>query len=73
VKRRERTRRLIKLGGLIVKARLDVLVDDDRAAIYGALLGLVQQAEGERRQEVVALWRRKGKRAFETEAAEQRL
>lgn len=73
MKRRERTRRLIKLGGLIVKARLDVLVDDDRAAIYGALLGLVQQAEGERRQEVVALWRRKGKRAFETEAAEQRL
>ena len=50
-----------------------MLVDDDRAAIYGALLGLVQQAEGERRQEVVALWRRKGKRAFETEAAEQRL
>jgi hypothetical protein len=69
VKRRERTRRLIELGGLIVKARLDVFVEDDRAAIYGALLGLVQQAEGERRGEVVALWRRKGKRAFETEAA----
>lgn len=69
MKRRERTRRLIELGGLIVKARLDVFVEDDRAAIYGALLGLVQQAEGERQGEVVALWRRKGKRAFETEAA----
>ncbi len=71
MKRRERTRRLIELGGLIVKARLDLLVEDDRAAIYGALLGLVQQADGERREEVVALWRRKGKRAFEAEAAER--
>ncbi len=70
VKRRERTRRLIELGGLIVKARLDVLVEDDRAAIYGALLGLVQQAEDERREEVIALWRRKGKRAFKAEATE---
>jgi len=67
VKRRERTRRLIELGGLVVKARLDMLVEDDRAAIYGALLGLVQQADGERREEVIALWRRKGKRAFEAE------
>lgn len=71
VKRRERTRRLIELGGLIVKARLDVLVEDDRAAIYGALLGLVRQADGERREEVIARWRRKGKRAFEAEAAER--
>jgi hypothetical protein len=70
VKRRERTRRLIELGGLIVKGRLDVLVEDDRAAIYGALLGLVQQADGERRDEVIALWRRKGKRAFEAELIE---
>ncbi|WP_293779815.1 conjugal transfer protein TraD [Sphingosinicella sp.] len=67
MKRRERTRRLIELGGLVVKARLDVLVEDDRAAIYGALLGLVQQADRERRGAVVALWRRKGKRAFEAE------
>jgi hypothetical protein len=73
VKRRERTRRLIELGGLVVKARLDALVEDDRGAIYGALLELVQQAGGERREEVVALWRRKGKRAFETEAAKQSL
>lgn len=71
VKRRKRTRRLIELGGLIVKARLDVLVDDDRAAIYGALLGLVQQVDGEHRDEVIALWRRKGKRAFEADAKSQ--
>tara|TARA_R110000782_G_scaffold201927_3_gene290565 strand:- start:2613 stop:2831 length:219 start_codon:yes stop_codon:yes gene_type:complete len=72
VKRRERTRRLIELGGLVVKAGLDVLVEDDRAAIYGALLGLVQQVDGEQRNEIIALWRRKGKRAFETEAAERK-
>ena len=71
MKRRERTRRLIELGGLIVKARLDALVEDDRAALYGALLGLVQQAGEEQREEVIALWRRKGKRAFEAEAAER--
>ncbi len=68
MKRRERTRRLIELGGLIVKATLDVLVEDDRAAIYGALLGLVQQADTEQRGELIALWRRRGKRAFEAEA-----
>lgn len=70
MKRRERTRRLIELGGLVVKTGLDVLLDDDRAAIYGALLGLVQQADGEQRDEVVALWRRRGKRAFEAEVVD---
>ncbi len=71
VKRRERTRQLIELGGLVVKARLDVLVNDDRAAIYGALLGLVQEVDGEQREAVIVLWRRRGKRAFEAEAAER--
>lgn len=43
----------------------------DRAAIYGALLGLAQQADGEKCDEVVALWRRRGKWVFEAEAAGQ--
>ena len=38
VKRRERTRRLIELGGLVAKAGLMELTDDDRAAIFGALI-----------------------------------
>ena len=38
VKRRERTRQLIELGGLVVKAGLVELADDDRAALYGAFL-----------------------------------
>ena len=37
VKRRERTRQLIELGGLVAKADLVELTDDDRAALYGAL------------------------------------
>ena len=38
VKRRERTRQLIELGGLVVKAELVELTDDDRATLYGAFL-----------------------------------
>ncbi|PNB49761.1 conjugal transfer protein TraD, partial [Pseudomonas sp. FW305-130] len=38
VKRRERTRQLIELGGLIAKAGLIELTDDDRAAIFGLLI-----------------------------------
>jgi hypothetical protein len=41
VQRRERTRHLIELGGLVQKAGLVELADDDRATIYGALLELV--------------------------------
>ena len=33
IKRRERTRQLIELGGLVVKAGLVDLTDDDRATI----------------------------------------
>ncbi len=35
MKRRERTRQLIELGGLVAKANLIELTDDDRALIYG--------------------------------------
>lgn len=38
VKRRERTRQLIELGGLIAKAGLVALTDDDRAVIFGLLV-----------------------------------
>lgn len=40
VKRRERTRHLIELGGLVVKAGLVDLADDDRATLYGAFLAV---------------------------------
>ncbi len=38
MQRRERTRHLIELGGLVQKAGLVELTDDDRATLYGALL-----------------------------------
>ena len=48
-----RTRQLIELGGLVQKAGLVELLDDDRATLLGALLELadrLQQQEGERQQ-----------------------
>lgn len=68
VKRRERTRHLIELGGLVVKAGLVDLVDDDRATLYGALLMVAERLEGDERGALLALWRRRGKRAFEQES-----
>jgi hypothetical protein len=67
VKRRERTRHLIELGGLVVKAGLVDLTDDDRATLYGAFLTVADRLRGEERSNALALWQRKGKRAFEAE------
>ena len=67
VKRRERTRQLIELGGLVVKAGLVELADDDRAALYGAFLTVAAKLRGEEREQALVLWKRKGKRAFEAE------
>lgn len=68
VKRRERTRQLIELGGLVVKAGLVDLTDDDRATLYGAFLTVADKLRGEERTNALALWQRKGKRAFTAEA-----
>jgi hypothetical protein len=69
VKRRERTRHLIELGGLVVKAGLVDLTDDDRAALYGAFLDVAGKLQGEDRANALALWQRRGKRAFEAESS----
>jgi len=66
-KRRERTRHLIELGGLVQKAGLVELTDDDRAIMLGAFLRLAEILRSERGGEAGLLWRRKGKRAFEYE------
>jgi hypothetical protein len=71
IKRRERTRHLIELGGLVAKAGLVELTDDDRAVVYGAFLAVAARLRGEERDQVLALWRRKGKRAFESEQNHQ--
>jgi hypothetical protein len=64
VKRRERTRQLIELGGLVAKADLVELTGDDRAVILGLLDEAAARLRGERREEQLLLWRRRGKRAF---------
>ena len=74
--RRARTRHLIELGGLVQKAGLVELVDDDRATMLGALLELAAQLrgqeEGDERQgvsqaDLMARWRRRGLRAFDVD------
>lgn len=67
VKRRERTRQLIELGGLVAKADLIELTDDDRAALYGAFLTVAAKLRGPDGARALMLFRRKGKRAFEAE------
>jgi Conjugal transfer protein TraD len=51
VERRKRTRHLIELGGLVIKAGIVDLTGDDRATIFGALLWMadkLQSDQGER-------------------------
>jgi len=68
VKRRERTRQLIELGGLVAKAELVELTDDDRAALYGAFLTVAAKLRGPDGAQALALFRRKGKRAFDLDS-----
>ena len=70
--RRDRTRHLIELGGLVLKADLVELLDDDRATLLGALLDIAGQLrngnnDGTIPADLVARWRRAGMRAFEAE------
>ncbi|WP_340646050.1 conjugal transfer protein TraD [Phenylobacterium sp.] len=66
--RRERTRHLIELGGLVQKAGLVELTDDDRAVLLGAFLAVAQMLSGEQRQAALANWRHSGRRAFQAHA-----
>jgi hypothetical protein len=67
MRRRERTRHLIELGGLVAKSGLVELTSDDRATLYGAFLELAFMLQGENREQVIDLWRRRGGRAFRSE------
>ena len=64
VKRRERTRQLIELGGLIAKSRLIDLTNDDRAVILGLLDEAAAKLRTVERDQQIMLWRRRGRRAF---------
>lgn len=56
VERRKRTRHLIELGGLVVKAGLVTSTGDDRAAIYGALLWMADTLKSDQGEHARALW-----------------
>ncbi len=71
--RRARTRQLIELGGLVQKAGLVELLEDDRATMLGALLSLADQLQGlgqaeEDPSSLRARWRRRGMRSFDADS-----
>lgn len=64
VKRRERTKHLIELGGLVQKSGLVELTGDDRAVLYGAFLELADTLNGQTGEQTIIICRRRGSRAF---------
>jgi len=69
VERRKRTRHLIELGGLVVKACVVDLTGDDRAIILGALLWIAEKLKSNQDEQARALWAAKGREAFALERA----
>ncbi|MBZ9850009.1 conjugal transfer protein TraD [Mesorhizobium sp. CA14] len=67
LERRKRTRHLIELGGLVVKAGIVELTNDDRAIIYGALLWIAVKLQSHEREHARDLWKMMGKLAFASE------
>ncbi len=67
VDRRRRTRHLIELGGLVVKAGIVDLTDDDRALIYGALIWMADKLRSDQGEHAREVWTVKGKRAFQVD------
>ncbi|TPJ96077.1 conjugal transfer protein TraD [Mesorhizobium sp. B2-5-9] len=73
VERRKRTRHLIELGGLVVKAGFVDLTNDDRAIIYGAMLWIAAKLQSLEGEHARSLWAAKGRQAFEAERDEMRM
>src|SRR5205809_7563709 len=69
VERRKRTRHLIELGGLVVKAREVDLTGGDRAIILGALLWMADKLKSNQGEQARALWAAKGKQALAVDRA----
>jgi hypothetical protein len=70
VERRKRTRHLIELGGLVVKAGIVDLTNDDRTIIYGALLWIAAKLQSHEGEQARDLWAGKGRQAFDAERHE---
>ncbi|UPJ50474.1 conjugal transfer protein TraD [Bradyrhizobium sp. 200] len=69
VERRKRTRHLIELGGLVVKAGVVGLTGDDRAIILGALLWMADRLKSNQGEQARVLWAARGKQAFDMDSA----
>jgi hypothetical protein len=67
VDRRQRTRHLIELGGLVVKAGIVDLTGDDRALIYGVLIWMAEKLTSDQGEHAREVWTAKGKMAFEVD------
>jgi hypothetical protein len=67
VERRKRTRHLIELGGLVVKAGVVDLTGDDRAIILGALLWMADKLQSDQGEQARVLWAAMGKQTFKAD------
>jgi len=67
VERRKRTRHLIELGGLVIKAGIVDLTGDDRATIYGALFWIADKLQSEDGERARGIWMKLGQMAFEAD------
>ena len=65
IERRKRTRQLIELGGLVLKSGIVELANDDRAAIFGALLWAADKMNGEDRERAQKMCAARGRQAFD--------
>lgn len=73
--RRERTHHLIELGGLVQKAGLVDLTDDDRATMLGAFLDIAAQLQGGSEttpDDLKTRWRLAGLHAFDRDREHDR-
>jgi conjugative transfer protein TraD len=62
--RRKRTRYLIELGGLVIKAGIVDLTGDDRAIIFGGLVWMADKLKSDQGDRARAVWAAMGKCAF---------
>ncbi|TRB07122.1 conjugal transfer protein TraD [Agrobacterium tumefaciens] len=67
IERRKRTRHLIELGDLVVKAGVIALTANDRAVILGALIWMADKLKSGERDKAMAIWAGKGKASFDAE------
>jgi hypothetical protein len=68
IRRRQRTRHLIELGGLVIKAGIVELTGDDRAVIFGALLAIADRLRGDKRANALMAWKQNGAAALAADA-----